>query len=274
MVTVLPLTFTEDGLPTDPNEQAQIITALQSAQPPISDLWIFSHGWNNSRDDALHLYNDECIPRMQDAIAILQPEQYNPLYVGVIWPSKGWADFFNQPQPTANSSAASPPGEVSSPVARVPISKADFLNAYAAFPLWQNESQEMYMSQLGELYDYMSIQEPTDDDIGAFFKILQGMAVEDPRPESLTRSMASIQPTEAVAWIRNYHSVAQQSGSQQMRVEAIAANQNNASTDVSNWFDSFLNVFRVFTFWQMKNRAGVVGANGLYAFLVTIKQQF
>ncbi len=294
MVTVLPLTFTEDGLPTDPNEQAQIITALQSAQPPISDLWIFSHGWNNSRDDALHLYNDECIPRMQDAIAILQPEQYNPLYVGVIWPSKGWADFFNQLQPATDSSASSHLQEVSlsgahvpiatasslpkvilPPIARVPISKADFLNAYAAFPLWQNKPREQYMPQLGELYDYMSTPEPTDADIEAFFKILQGMAVEDPRPESLTRSMASIKPAEGIAWIRNYHAMAQQSGSQQMRVEAIAANQNNASsTDAGNWFDSFLNVFRVFTFWQMKNRAGVVGTNGVYAFLVAIKQQF
>lgn len=144
MVTVLPLTFTEDGLLTDPNEQAQIIAALQSAELSISDLWIFSHGWNNGRDDALHLYNDEFIPCMQEAIAALQPVKYNLLYVGVIWPSKGWEEFSNTSQPAPGASTSSLQKPVASLIAQPPISKAEFIDTFARLPLRQDGKNDEF----------------------------------------------------------------------------------------------------------------------------------
>src|SRR4051812_43208496 len=55
------------------------------AEPP-TEVYLLSHGWQNSFTDATQLYAG----LMERLAAVADAADYRPLAVGVIWPSKAW----------------------------------------------------------------------------------------------------------------------------------------------------------------------------------------
>src|SRR6188472_2361257 len=85
--------FDERGNP-DQGEVAALLAELPGQD--LTDLLVFSHGWNSSRDQARRLYQRyfEQVP----GLLAQGGGQAKVGTLGVVWPSKRWAD---EPDPTA-----------------------------------------------------------------------------------------------------------------------------------------------------------------------------
>ena len=84
------LFFDEKGYPQDVAGQAAVIDALLSSPKPVTDLWIFAYGWNNDLVAGTDNYN-KWVSRMQEVQKEkIKDPSYNPLFVGIFWPSKAW----------------------------------------------------------------------------------------------------------------------------------------------------------------------------------------
>ena len=79
------LRFDKDGTLLSRQTAQQLLTATASA----SDIFLFSHGWNNTYDQALNRYRDFAsgFIRQRQELALPVPDNYKPILVGVIWPS-------------------------------------------------------------------------------------------------------------------------------------------------------------------------------------------
>lgn len=98
--------FDKNGDPVNPPALEQTLQAL--AQSNLTDVFIFSHGWNNDQTMARELYK-----RFFDQIAAVLTEQgldhrkSTTGVVGVIWPSRRWSD--EEPQTGGGAVALATP---------------------------------------------------------------------------------------------------------------------------------------------------------------------
>lgn len=87
--------FDAEGRCTSPQTREQLLQHLRDH--PRSDVIVFSHGWNNDFDDAAEMYRDY----LQRLEALLQQHPagrpFDPLFIGIVWPSI-WLDFDDGPQ--------------------------------------------------------------------------------------------------------------------------------------------------------------------------------
>ncbi len=83
------LVFAKDGSPVDPGQAA----AVGRLADRVSDLVVFSHGWNNDIDEARRLYHD-FFTSLDSVRADTSPDLAGRTFgvVGVLWPSKRFAD--------------------------------------------------------------------------------------------------------------------------------------------------------------------------------------
>src|SRR5258708_38650256 len=90
------LFFDAQGYPQDRSaaDQAAVIEALLNSPKPVTDLWLFSYGWNNDQAHGTHTY-DTWAARMREGQQdkVQNDPAYNPLFIGVYWPSKAWANY-------------------------------------------------------------------------------------------------------------------------------------------------------------------------------------
>ena len=98
------LRFAEDGSRQSPQTEQLLRNAIRGA----SDVFLFSHGWNNTFDAASHAYeqfiNGYIAQRAQLGLTI--PADYQPVLVGVIWPSTSFLfPWETGPQIAADSGA-------------------------------------------------------------------------------------------------------------------------------------------------------------------------
>ncbi len=86
------LDFDEDGQTVDPDQLDKFLTDVGVQQ--LTDVFVFSHGWNNSRAAARDLYQrffKEMRTILEGAHGGLR-RQATIGTAGVIWPSMRWAD--------------------------------------------------------------------------------------------------------------------------------------------------------------------------------------
>jgi hypothetical protein len=100
------LRFDKDGACTAPETRQALLDHLRSE--PRTDIIFFSHGWNNDFDDATKLYAE--FLRSWEALRLrhVPPRSVNPLFVGVLWPSV-WLSFSSGPAIAAHAAAAAEP---------------------------------------------------------------------------------------------------------------------------------------------------------------------
>ena len=81
------LYFDDQGSLLNPAEQEAIIASVLDTAEPVTDLWIFSHGWNTDRKAADATY-DTWVGRMGERIREEMTDlAYCPAFVGIYWPS-------------------------------------------------------------------------------------------------------------------------------------------------------------------------------------------
>ena len=89
-----PIEFAKDGSQAQPAQLADVLADLRT-QPGLTDLIVISHGWNNDMADARDRYSRflaEVRPQLTGPAARpgLAGRQFG--VVGVLWPSKKFAD--------------------------------------------------------------------------------------------------------------------------------------------------------------------------------------
>ena len=93
------LRYADDGRLLSPQTER----TLKGKLAGISDVFLFSHGWNNTFADAAKRYRDFIHGFMKETAELGIPIRagYKPLLIGVIWPSTSflmpWEDGRNSP---------------------------------------------------------------------------------------------------------------------------------------------------------------------------------
>jgi len=282
------LHFDDQGNLLDAIEQEIILTSLLDTDRPLTDLWLFAHGWNTSEESADATY-DTWVKRMQERIEQEHMDTaYHPAFVGIYWPSLAWAsgnaniarqvpppispmvhnmepgEFELDTVPFERDNAEHGLGDVnevtssmfSLPIAFKPRGQARFIEAYRAAMDPRGEHGQHYDQDFARLYEVMwQTQRPTPSQIEEFVQILSCYKVDDPHCD----------PSE-IANILD-------------APERVAASLNAEFTpSLSSAYEGFptenilLSFFRVFTFWTMKGRAAIIGQNGVATFLWTVKK--
>jgi hypothetical protein len=189
----------------------------------ITNLFVLSHGWNNGVDSARDLY--------QAMFSLLADQLGEHLSssaaVGVIWPSL----LFPDDDPTT-----APP---------VPSTGAQLAAALTpAFP-----GQQQQLATMGNLLD----QQPQDPAaLSQFHQLANGLVTTPPQGVEDTGEAALLTADTATAF---------------GHAAAMAPQAQSAAQGIGNPFTGLWNgareVLRTMSYYEMKNRAGVVGQHGL-----------
>jgi hypothetical protein len=189
----------------------------------ITDLFVLSHGWNNGVDSARDLYQ-----AMFGLLAAqLGTHLSSSAAVGVIWPSLLFPD---------DDPDTAPP---------VPSTGAQLANALApAFP-----GQQQQLTTMGQLLD----QQPQDPAaLNQFHQLATGLVTTPPQGVEDTGEAALLTADTATAF---------------GHAAAMAPHVSSAAQGIGNPFTGLWSgareVLRTLSYYEMKNRAGVVGQNGL-----------
>jgi alpha/beta hydrolase fold len=255
------LQFDKQGRVFDPDELQQAVTFL--GQGVITDLFVISHGWNNDMADARALYR-ELLARMRDVIdggkAPTGARKFAVL--AVLWPSKKFAD--EELIPTGAAS-------VGSPVTAAVVTKqldalkgvfdnpnADTILAQAKQLVPQLETSPAARAQFADLVRSLpgSKTGATEDASDRFFKLAGGELMDH-----LAKPASAAPPRPGSA-----------GGTAGLRA-GPGGGAAGLGSFFSGIFSSARNLLNFTTYYQMKERAGLVGRTGASEALRKIRAQ-
>ena len=197
----------------------------------ITDLFVLSHGWNDGVVSARQLY--------QGMFGLLADQLGTHLSssaaVGVIWPSLLFPD---------DDPATAP---------AVPSTGAQLAQALTpAFP-----GQQQQLGTMGQLLDQQP-QDPTK--LTEFHQLVNGLVTTKPQGIEDTGEAALLTADTATAF---------------GHAAAMAPHVNTAAQGIPNPFAGLWSgareVLRTLSYYEMKNRAGVIGQNGLGPLLANLR---
>ena len=250
------LEFNKDATPVDAGSLDAFVDEV--GRGAFSDLYVFSHGWNNDRDSALDLYQRY----LAEMRKIVSDKGVGATigFAGVIWPSMLWPDDAASAAMDTEAPVMSG-GAVSLGDARAPdIASASIDEINAALKSGYDEpAQQQLVDQLTAMLD---AREPTDAALANFQATLGRLLGSERDPASLDpASPDSAEGAVGTMPYKDWRRLLDTMGSQ-----LPAENGGGAAglgDVVGKLWDGAKDVLRVGTYWQMKERAGVVGANGL-----------
>jgi hypothetical protein len=264
--TIAGLPFWELVFDAQGDPDADVDTAVgEIAGQALTDLIVFSHGWNNSRATARRLYAgffERLAPQLAHAAGPVKVG-----LAGIFWPSQRWAD---EPIPDAPSSPARAGGggaaglvaDGAAPVAEPALPPDTQRELAAVFP-----AAAASLDRMAALLE----QEPTEASIAEFHRQLRDFAAAtaeaDGDGEGAPGGQAGmLDGTPEVVFERF---AAQLSDSGVLLTEpgggAVGLGDRLRRLQLGA-----KEALRQLTYWQMKNRAGVVGAKGLAPFLARV----
>ena len=232
------LEFTDAGNRSD---HAPFDLFMQQAPAQCSDVLVMSHGWNNSPDDARDLYS-RFFGELGTLLAARGGTARKLGTVGLIWPSILWPE--DEHADGTFKGGAAGLGTIAAP----PPSDADFLESLKdAFPGKGAALQRMaallreQSADPGKLAEFHRLMASLDDSAagtgGPEDSGESGLA--DANPETLFRRLYQQLPG------------------------AFRAGGAGLGDEIGKLWNGAKQGARMFTYWQMKKRAGVVGERGL-----------
>lgn len=245
--------FDDEGRCEGPLTQQHLLDHLAG----ISDVFVFSHGWNNDWSTATQRYESFItgFQTQRQSLGLPMPAGYKPLLVGVFWPSQALEWFDSE---TGPGFAAGAPGAQDAAVERDRKLLADI--ARGLKPQQRERFFELAQAQtLGpaaatELASMLSALVHPDD---------EGAATQAPGAADLLAAAASLAAPEP-----DYDAVGTVDG-------AGVSGQGPQAAGLGDLLKALdpRQILKPFTVWQMKDRAGKVGARGVAALLAGILQR-
>jgi hypothetical protein len=236
------LRFDENGNPQD-NGIATFLQELPSAN--LTDLLIFSHGWNNDEATAMDLYARffEEVRKLVDNPSV--PKRPNAVIgvAGVIWPSILFPG--DSANPTASGGAAS--FSATDPMAVLGTELVKVFNSPAQQQLVQ-DLLAMLTEQSSDPDQLLAFRDKLAD-------LVKGTATsstqDDPEFQAVTT-------TSDADWMNVLGALSTPGAG-----DTSGGGAASLGGTIGNLWDGAKNALRVTTYWTMKNRAGIVGEHGL-----------
>jgi hypothetical protein len=231
------------------------IDALLAELPgrDLTDLFVFSHGWNNDRGQARRLYQlyFQQVPGLLSRGAG-QAARVGTL--GVVWPSKRWAD---EPEPTGDGGGGGAAGLGDAP----PDPPADPALVEDLKDVFEDEGRRQVLDELARLLE----ERPEDPAALARFQTLMGELAGQPDAEPAGEDQGEValltdDPEEVFGRF----------------ADAVPHAGEGGAAGIGDTFGRLWNgakeALRQLTYFEMKKRAGVVGKQGLGPLLGRIHQ--
>lgn len=263
------LTFDKDGNPTDASAIDRFVTELTSEK--ISDLFIFSHGWNNDQKVAFSLY-DRFFGEMRkvlDSNVSRKDPSARIGVAGVIWPSILWPDDAANASMSNVVQAGGGGGVSLNGAPPAPVAHATPQQIKAELRKGYDNARQL--SLLDELTTMLEKQAKTD----AALREFRAKLAELLESERTTTLVDGKQPDAAEGAIgrlsdNKWRALLDVLGAQAMRGQS---SDGGGAVGIGDPFKKLWagakETLRIATYWQMKERAGVVGRSGLGARVLT-----
>lgn len=253
----------------DPDPQRNPTALREISSLGLTDVVMFSHGWNNDHDTATKLYR-AWFALLADQVAKARPNAKVGL-VGIYWPSQRWSD---EPIPDFTASAA---GRASGAAGLADKPKYDY--SCALTPAERGQLEEAFpghaddIARMAELLDSPPVA-PADSAAGLaeFLALLAGLpttqdvddaehgSVQD-RPPMLQQDPSALFGSFTAALVDTgavFSDTASGEG---------AAGLGDLTKKLWNGAKEAL---RAMSYYDMKNRAGVVGRGGVATFITQL----
>lgn len=233
--------FDKEGNCEAPGTRAHLVGAASGH----TDIFFFSHGWNNDWTVATERYKSfiDGYQRQRGRHGLAWPDGYRPLLVGIFWPSQTMAWFDSETGPDIASHDPTTAQQAEALIADIAegipgARRSRFYELAQADALDRNEAQE--------LADMLA-------------------AVHTPDPERSPGQALGAADLLAAA----SH---EQSAGAEPDYGATGATAPQADAGLAaagGWLEKLdpRNIIKPFTVWQMKDRAGVVGSRGVSSLL-------
>jgi hypothetical protein len=234
------LGFDEGGRP-DQGELDRLLAEVPARG--VTDLLMFSHGWNSDRRQARRLYQ-LWFGQVPGLLGRAGASATGVGSVGVVWPAKRWAD---EPEPTAAGGCGAAGLEVAAAAADDPALVEDLKDAFPG------EQRAQVLDELARLLT----ERPEDAAALARFQTLMGELAGEPDAARASEDQGELALVED-------------------EPEAVFGRFADAVPDTgegggaAGFGDSFGRLWkgakealRQLTYFEMKKRAGVVGKDGL-----------
>ena len=223
----------------------------------LTDLFVFAHGWNSDRRQARRLY-DLYFSQVPGLLTSDGAQGVKAGWLGVVWPSKRWAD---EPEPTAGADGGGAAGlgggaaGAGSPVPSDPLLVEDLKDVF------EGTERRAALDELARLLE----ERPEDPAALARFQTLMGeLATEtDAGPAGEDQGELALLEDDPEEVFGRFADAVPQTG------EGGAAGIGDAFGRLWNGAKEAL---RQLTYFEMKKRAGVVGKEGLGPLLGRIHQ--
>ena len=249
------LPFDGDGVCTGPQTAQHLLDAAHG----YSDIFLFSHGWNNDWAAATQRYEAfiQGVQSLRREYHLPAPPGYKPLLVGIFWPSQALAWFESEVGPGFAAG-----GDPALQAAQADLLQGVLQDVAAALP-------KASRARFFELATASALQPPEAQELAA---LLAGATHADseegraaPTAQDLLAAASSLAAPEP-----DYDAV----GTADAAPAAPGAGPSAAFGfgDLLGALDP-RNLIKPFTVWQMKDRAGVVGHDGVAPVLLSLLQR-
>ena len=249
------ISFDENGRP-DQGAADALLAELPGQD--LTDLFVFSHGWNNDRGQARRLYQ-LYFQQLPGLLAQGGAEDVRVGTLGVVWPSKRWAD---EPEPTGDGGdggGAAGLGDAAAPA--LAAAAGDGALVADLQDVFTGDDRRATLDELARLLE----ERPEDPAALARFQALMGELAADPDAEPAgedqgEQALVSDDPEEVFGRF----------------ADAVPETGEGGAAGLGDTFGRLWKgakeALRQLTYFEMKKRAGVVGKQGLGPLLGRIAQ--
>lgn len=239
--------FDKDGYCEGPKTQQHLLDHLDG----YTDVFLFSHGWNNDWTVATKRYEGfiHGYQKQRVELKLPLPAGYRPLLVGIFWPSQALTWFESETGPDI---AAADPAERDAAVETTRETIADIASGLAP-------------SDRARFYELVQAKEVSGEEAQELARMLSGLVAGD--DEGVRDDAPSADDLLAAA--RAIETPKPDLNDVTTTTPGTGGPQAAGIGDVLKALDP-RNLVKPFTVWQMKDRSGKVGANGVSRLLQTI----
>ncbi len=234
------LHFDENGKP-----QADVTTFLQELpSAKLTDLLIFSHGWNNDEATAMSLYTRFFgeIRKLIDDPSVSKRPNVTIGVAGVIWPSILFPGDTVASDTSGGAASFSPTDQPTTLESELP----KVFNAPAQQPIIQ------------DLLALLQEQSPDEGQLLVFRDKLAALVQGTATPSTQNDLAVQAVTADDAEWLSILDVLSPPAAE-----DDSGGGAADFGSSVGRLWDGAKNAVRVTTYWTMKNRAGVVGKTGL-----------
>jgi len=256
--------FTKEGNADDRTQQDQLLDFL--AQGNVTDIFVISHGWNNDMSEARDLYK-QLFERVRDEIDSDRPSGIGSrkfAVLGILWPAKKFAD--EDDIPSGAASLAAPEADEAQLIAQLEGLKGFF----------DNPDADALLEKAKKLVPQIKIAEAIGDksDAGEFAELIRSLpGTEEKNAEDNSDQFFKVPADELIDTMSRPDLAAPPEPG--MGGAAAFEVAGGEALGLKDFFGGILpavrKVLNFTTYYQMKERAGVVGRVGVSPLLQQIR---